>query len=62
MDILQFAPTHLLAILFSSTSALILVTYLLRAGHRPPELPNGPPTVPLFGNELQVPKSDAHFQ
>ncbi|KAF3016326.1 hypothetical protein E8E15_004453 [Penicillium rubens] len=62
MDVLQFSLTHLLAILFSSTSALFLVTYLLRAGHRPSELPNGPPTVPLFGNELQVPKSDAHFQ
>jgi hypothetical protein len=22
----------------------------------------GPPTVPLFGNELQIPKTDAHFQ
>lgn len=22
----------------------------------------GPPTVPFFGNELQIPKSDAHFQ
>lgn len=22
----------------------------------------GPPAVPFFGNELQIPKSDAHFQ
>lgn len=41
MDVLQSALTHLLAILFSVTSALFLVTYLLRAGHRPSELPNG---------------------
>lgn len=22
----------------------------------------GPPTIPLFGNELQIPKADAHFK
>ncbi|KAJ5202861.1 Cytochrome P450 [Penicillium cf. viridicatum] len=62
MDLLQLAPTHLLAILLSSTSALFLVSYLFHEGHRPSELPDGPPNVPHFGNEPQVPKSDAHFQ
>ncbi|QQK45678.1 Cytochrome P450 [Penicillium digitatum] len=62
MDLLLLAPTQLLTILLSSTSTLLLITSLFHAGHRSSELPNGPPTVPLIGNELQVPKSDAQFQ
>lgn len=77
MDLLQLAPTHLLAILFSSASAFFsgLISpscrkWSLRTPGRYVIAINkwnvtfnrctGPPTLALFRNELQVPKSDAH--
>lgn len=37
----------------------VLVAYLvfrvLRSGRRDPRMPPGPPTVPIFGNALQIP-------
>ncbi|KAI9680441.1 MAG: hypothetical protein M1822_007199 [Bathelium mastoideum] len=44
------------------TSLLVFARKLLSIGRRSPSLPPGPPTVPIFGNELQVPKADAHFK
>ena len=38
MDLLQLAPTHLLAILLSSASAFFLVSYLLHVGNGVSEL------------------------
>ncbi|KAJ5661167.1 m-hydroxybenzyl alcohol hydroxylase [Penicillium longicatenatum] len=39
-----------------------LLRVFLQSGRKSALLPPGPPTVPLFGNELQIPKTDAHFQ
>ncbi|PYI31853.1 m-hydroxybenzyl alcohol hydroxylase [Aspergillus indologenus CBS 114.80] len=41
---------------------LFLIFAALKSGRRDASLPPGPPTVPFFGNELQIPKADAHFQ
>ncbi|KAA8647949.1 hypothetical protein EYZ11_008690 [Aspergillus tanneri] len=62
MDFVQPHSLYIVAVLLSSTSILYFLQYLLRSGYRPPGLPDGPATVPLFGNELQVPKADAHFK
>ncbi|CAI7595623.1 unnamed protein product [Penicillium bialowiezense] len=40
----------------------LILRAVLQSGRRHTSLPPGPPTVPFFGNELQIPKSDAHFQ
>ena len=43
--------------------ALIFATYrLLRVGRREPDLPPGPPGVPLFGNMLQMPAKELEWQ
>ncbi|XHF97147.1 hypothetical protein AWENTII_000749 [Aspergillus wentii] len=50
------------AIVAAIVGVLWLIRAALQAGHRPASLPPGPPTVPIFGNELQIPKAHAHFQ
>ncbi|KAI1322760.1 putative cytochrome P450 [Xylariaceae sp. FL0255] len=35
---------------------------ILRIGHRPTDLPPGPPTIPLLGNLHLMPKHDSHLQ
>ena len=39
-----------------------LVIKLMRTGKREPDLPNGPPTVPLLGNLGIFPKVEAHLK
>lgn len=48
------------------TLVVAIVAYgvyrLLQIGKREPGLPPGPPTVPLFGNMLQIPATQTEWQ
>ena len=49
--------------LLLAISGLALCLYrLLQIGSRPKGMPPGPPTVPVFGNLLQLPGEDVHVQ
>ncbi|KAF2205971.1 m-hydroxybenzyl alcohol hydroxylase [Delitschia confertaspora ATCC 74209] len=50
-------------VLLAGVSTLLFMLWsLLNVGRREKNLPPGPPTVPIWGNELQIPASDGHFQ
>jgi hypothetical protein len=45
------------------TILLVAATYrLLQIGKREPGLPPGPPTIPIFGNMLQIPITQTEYQ
>ncbi|KAJ5215367.1 m-hydroxybenzyl alcohol hydroxylase [Penicillium cinerascens] len=57
------SPYLYLAAMLAVIGAISLFLHgALQPGRQPTSLPPGPPTVPIFGNELQIPKTDAHFQ
>lgn len=58
-DALERQSVLLLAVL-----VLLAVTLrkLLKIGSREPDLPPGPPTIPVFGNMLQVPSTQTEWQ
>ncbi|KAH7130812.1 putative cytochrome P450 [Dendryphion nanum] len=44
------------------TVAVVVFFLMLRTGRRAGSLPPGPPTIPLFGNLLQIPKASPHYR
>jgi len=45
------------------TILVVAATYkILKIGSREPGLPPGPPTIPIFGNMLQIPTSQTEYQ
>ena len=52
----------MLAIIFALLALAWALTKALQVGRRPPGLPPGPKTVPLYGNTHIFPKQYAHYK